>query len=206
MFPEFKKFKSIPRLLKECLISEKLDGSNGLIYIDENNHIFVGSRNRWLWASSQDEIYNDNHGFAFWVKNNEKKLLKLGQGYHYGEWVGKKIQRSYGLEEKKFYLFNINKWHKKEPRLSSIDNKTKEEKYTEECPKCCEVVPVLFEGLFTTENIEMTLARLKEHGSYIASFMNPEGIIIYHKASGYLFKKTFDDNHKNKKREFDFII
>jgi len=38
-----------------------------------------------------------------------------------------------------------------------------------------------------------------EKGSYIVKgFMNPEGIIIYHKASGQLFKKTVIDDEKPK--------
>jgi hypothetical protein len=49
-FPEFKEFKKIPRLSREIIITEKIDGTNGVIYIDENNNIFAGSRNRWLWG------------------------------------------------------------------------------------------------------------------------------------------------------------
>lgn len=83
-FPEFQGFKKIPRLSREITITEKIDGTNGLIFIDENNNIFAGSKSRWLWGSIQDEIHNDNHGFANWVKTNKEELLKLGKGYHYG--------------------------------------------------------------------------------------------------------------------------
>jgi hypothetical protein len=55
--PEFIGFRKIPRLNREMIITEKIDGTNGAIYIDENNNIFVGSKNRWL-----DE-HNENHGF-----------------------------------------------------------------------------------------------------------------------------------------------
>jgi hypothetical protein len=194
-FPEFRGFNKIPRLSREIIITEKLDGTNGLIYIDENNNIFAGSRNRFLWGSIQDEIHNDNHGFAQWVKTNKEALLKLGKGYHYGEWWGKGIQRGYGLEEKRFSLFNVSKWcmWNEEPKLISIDSKTKVEKYQEKAPKCCYIVPILYEGMFSERQIENELIRLKDYGSKaVKGFMNPEGIIIYHKAGNYYFKKTLE--------------
>ena len=190
-FPEFKSFNKIPRLSKEIIITEKIDGTNGLIYIDESNNIFAGSRNRFLWGSIQDEIHNDNHGFAQWVKANKEELLKLGAGYHYGEWWGKGIQRGYGLEEKRFSLFNVGRWVKDRTILL----KEKQEC----CPDCCYVVPVLYEGIFDTNEINKTLFNLKIQGSYATlGFMNPEGIVIYHKASNTLFKKTIENDEKAK--------
>ena len=223
---EFQKFNKIPRLSRDCTISEKLDGSNAqlLIYnIDEELmfpfinqdpisqlfinkyslyekdgfHIFAGSRKRWLDCSSK----GDNHGFAKWVKANAEELLKLGEGRHFGEWYGKGIQRNYGLDEKRFALFNVGKWHKsgEEKRLISIDPKTEEERYTEEAPKCCDVVPIIYEGMFDTNSIENFIQELEGCGSYaVPGFMNPEGLVIYHKASGKLFKKTIKDDEKPK--------
>ena len=181
-FPEFKGFNKISRLSREICITEKIDGSNGIIYIDFDMNIFAGSRTRWLWGSIQDEIHNDNHGFAQWVKTNKEELLSLGTGFHYGEWMGQGINRNYGLKEKRFYLFNVKRW---------MNNLYK--------PECCYIVPVLFEGMFTTENIEKTLEYLKETGSVaVPSFSNPEGIVIYHKHSGHLYKKTIIGDEKPK--------
>ena len=142
--------------------------------------MFAGSRSRWLDISSK----GDNFGFAKWVEANADELLKLGEGRHYGEWHGQGIQRNYGLTEKRFALFNVKKWENAEVR-----------------PKCCEIVPVLYRGMFDTEMIGNTLMTLKENGSKIApGFMNPEGIVIYHTASAKLFKKTIhDDQGKNEK-------
>jgi hypothetical protein len=200
-FPEFKGFSKIPRLSRDIIISEKIDGTNGLIYIDEANNIFAESKNRFLWGSIQDEIHNDNHGFAGWVKANKEELLKLGKGYHYGEWWGKGIQRGYGLEEKRFSLFNVSRWcmYNEEPKVINIDPKTKVEKYQERAPACCYIVPILYEGMFNTDIIESQLNHLKEVGSYAShGFMKPEGIIIYHKAGGYYFKKTIENDEKGK--------
>ena len=104
-FPEFQGFRKIARLSRDAIISEKIDGTNGLIYIDETGNIFAGSRNRWLWNSIEPEKMINNHGFGLWVKDNQEELKKLGKGYHYGEFWGKGIQRGYGLEEKRFSLF-----------------------------------------------------------------------------------------------------
>ncbi len=192
-FPEFQEFKKIPRLSREIIISEKIDGTNGLIFIDETNNIFAGSRSRWLCGSIQDEIHNDNHGFAGWVKVNKEELLKLGKGYHYGEFWGKGIQREYGLEEKRFSLFNAGRWVKDK-------NITLKEKQ-EYCPECCYVVPILYEGIFNTEIVESQLNHLKEVGSYAShGFMKPEGIVIYHKAGGVYFKKTIENDEKGKEQ------
>ena len=57
ILPEFKGFKKIPRLSRDMIISEKIDGTNGLVYIDESNNIFAGSKNIWL------NDHEDNHGF-----------------------------------------------------------------------------------------------------------------------------------------------
>jgi hypothetical protein len=44
----------------------------------------------------------------------------------------------------------------------------------------------------------VTLEELRKHGSYVTPFMNPEGIVIYHRASGYLFKKTVEHDEAPK--------
>jgi len=191
MFPEFRGFNKIFRYSRDCIITEKINGSNGVLYINENNNIFAGSRNRWLWGSIQDEIHNDNMGFGQWVKTNKEELLKLGKGYHYGEWWGKGIQTGYNLKEKRFSLFNVSRW------VKDKTNVLKEKQ--EYCPECCYVVPILYEGKFDTELILGTLQQLKMNGSYASpGFMNPEGIVIFHTQSGYLFKKTFENEEKGK--------
>lgn len=224
-FPEFNK---IARLKRDCVVTEKLDGTNGLIFIcghskfidkfdlsisDENRerflkeyclgltndglYMFAGSRTRWITPEK------DNYGFAAWVTRNSEELFKLGEGHHYGEWYGNGIQRKYDLKEKRFALFNARIWDNKNvtPRLLSIDRETNEEKYSKECPSCCEVVPVLWEGIFDTNEIELVLHNLKVEGSKaVPGFMNPEGIVIYHTASGKMYKQTIDNDEKPKSK------
>lgn len=206
---KFVEFKKIPRLSREVIVTEKIDGSNGQIYIVKEKELtsiddyffiadyclarkddllmFAGSRNRWLQIGKQ----TDNMAFATWVKENAEQLFELGEGRHFGEWYGKGIQRGYGLEEKRFALFNVSKWQNKD--LPLVDEK---QRYA---PVPCEVVPVLYEGNFDTDAIDFTLQRLQHNGSFaVPGFMNPEGIVIYHTAAGQYFKKTIEGDDKPK--------
>jgi hypothetical protein len=88
-----------------------------------------------------------------------------------------------------------------ESKLISIDPKTKIEKYQEKLPECCYLVPILYEGMFDTEMIQAILDGLRIGGSRASpNFMQPEGIIIYHKQGNVYFKKTIiNDEGKNEK-------
>ncbi len=174
--PEFRAWNKIARLNREVIVTEKIDGTNALIYIaDDFVTIMAGSRTKWITPE------DDNAGFAKWVKANEAELLKLGPGYHYGEFWGAGIQRRYGLTEKRFSLFNATRW-------------------TDDVrPKCCHVVPILAQGLDIRAATENALARLREHGSVAApGFLNPEGVVIFHTASGQLFKVTLEKDEAPK--------
>lgn len=199
---EFQEFRKIPRLSREICVTEKIDGTNRVIYIGEQGEFLIGSRSRWI-----DE-HTDNHNFWHWATANKEELLKLGSGFHYGEWWGNGIQRGYGLPkgEKRFSLFNVQVWclSTEEPKLISVDPKTKVEKWQKRLPDCCGLVPILWTGIFDTALIEGQLTMLKATGSKASpGFMRPEGIVIYHKAGNLLFKKTIekDDEWKGKEKE-----
>ena len=164
---DFEKFPKMARISRNCIITEKIDGTNAQIAFNEDGDMFVGSRKRWITPE------DDNYGFAAWCRDNKEELSKLGPGRHYGEWWGCGIQRKYGLDKKVFSLFNTGRWND--------GNK----------PECCEVVPVLWHGVFNADVIEKCLSDLVENGSKAApGFMNAEGIVIYHQAAGVGFKKT----------------
>lgn len=175
MNEEFKPFPSIARLSRDIVITEKLDGTNAIIKIDAAGNITAGSRTRWI--TPQD----DNYGFAKWVEINKQDLLSLGEGTHFGEWWGAGIQCKYNIGEKRFSLFNVGRWND--------ENK----------PKCCHAVPTLYIGDFDTDKINQVMEDLKNEGSVASpGFMQPEGIVIYHKHSNTLFKKTFKNDEKGK--------
>lgn len=197
---KFEPFPKIPRLSRECVITEKIDGTNASVWIldmdtpemdlpyvpmeailvNVNVHevaVIAGSRKRFI--TPQD----DNFGFARWVYAHAEELVEeLGYGTHFGEWWGSGIQRGYGLEkgEKRFSLFNTGVWKGEDLNL-------------------CHVVPVLHQGMFTSGTVELCMENLQARGSSAApGFMNPEGVMIYHSGSRGYFKKTFEGDEGGK--------
>lgn len=179
MIPDiaFSGFPKIPRYNRAVVITEKIDGTNAQIYIPEDgSKCFAGSRNRWITTES------DNYGFARWVQEHNEELLKLGPGQHFGEWWGAGIQRRYGLDGKRFSLFNTARWGAHNPP-----------------PSCCSVVPVLGWGQAASVDVTEILKALAENGSVAApGFMKPEGIVVYHTHSKSMYKMTLDNNDAHK--------
>ncbi len=178
--PEFEAFPKIARLSRECVITEKIDGTNAQVCVTEDGDVLAGSRSRWITPAA------DNFGFAAWVEAHREELLALGPGRHFGEWWGSGIQRGYGLTkgERRFSLFNVTRWGDESTR-----------------PACCCVVPTLYRGNFHTNAAEDALANLTINGSIAApKFMKPEGIIVFHTASGTFYKKTIEKDEGPKGR------
>lgn len=178
MTPEFMEFPKIHRFSREVIVTEKIDGTNGVVHVAEDGTVTAGSRTRWIPDG------DDAFGFRVWVQEHAEELRGLGPGYHYGEWWGRGIQRNYGLKDRRFSLFNVLRW-------------------AEERPACCHVVPVLWRGTLDAFPMEETLRDLREHGSAAApGFMRPEGIVIFHVAGRVGFKKTLekDDEPKGARR------
>lgn len=175
---EFTPFPKIPRLFRDIVVMEKIDGTNASILVPEDGGpLLAGSRTRWVKPG------DDNFGFAAWVKANEETLRNgLGPGHHFGEWWGKGIQRGYGLAEKRFSLFNTKRWA--------------------EPPPLCHVVPVLYRGVMSVVEIDLAVDTLALRGSVAApGFMKPEGVVVFHTASGTMFKVTCEKDDKPKGAE-----
>ena len=199
---EFHKFQKIPRLNRDMIISEKLDGTNAQIYVAEQaeidewvngpetadwvyefgnrvtvEHELDHDQDLILFAGSRNRWISradDNYGFAKWVANNRRDLARLGIGLHYGEYWGQGIQRNYGLKEKRFSLFNVSRWENPLER-----------------PNCCHCVPVLYEGPFDTDNVNETIHRLEHYGSKaVPGWMDPEGVVVFHVGANSYFKVT----------------
>jgi hypothetical protein len=219
---QFQAWPKIARLHKDILVTEKIDGTNAAVVItdawdvldaQERGHgaYDYGYLQKWVAgdakivevdreggvgfylvaAQSRKQLITpakDNFGFARWVYDRAEKLVDtLGPGRHFGEWWGSGIQRGYGLQkgEKRFSLFNTYKWS------DAMGLR----------PACCGVVPVLFNGLFTQQAVDSSLALLAAEGSKVSpGFKQPEGIIIYHHAANLYFKKTLtkDEEWKGK--------
>ena len=203
---EFEKWPSIPRLSKEkAVVTEKIDGSNSCIRIrpyhgivndsDVVLHVVVKDEPYSVWAQSRTRFLkpdksSDNFGFAVWVHNNASNLVDiLGNGNHYGEWWGSKIQRGYGLTngERRFSLFNASRWQE------AIDIYPDSTEVKELC-----TVPMLYSGSF----IDMDLTSLREdllrNGSEAMPGFKAEGMVLYLREldASYKILLDKDDQHK----------
>lgn len=210
---EFKPFPKMARLNRDIIVTEKIDGTNAQVFITPRVHegegqdaggdsavevaaqnqyalafkdgyaIYAGSRTRWITPEQ------DNFGFAAWVKANAEELFKLGPGQHFGEWWGKGIQRGYGLEGRKFSLFNTGRWKTVCSDAEGYDT----------APTCCGIVPILYKGPFSQAEIDDCIHRLEEKGSVAApEFLDPEGVVVFHTAANAGFKVTCKDDNKPK--------
>lgn len=163
---EFKAWPKIPRLENEkVFITEKIDGTNACIIIDEEGNFGCQSRSRIITPD------DDNYGFARWAQKNKDDLMTLGPGHHYGEWWGHGIQRGYNMTEKHFSLFNTARWN--------AEGNVK--------PECCDVVPMI------SGTVEEALQFIKTNGSLASpGFMRVEGIIVYNYLVKSYYKVIID--------------
>lgn len=217
---DFVGFPKVPRLSRQVVVTEKIDGTNASVFIQKLTQtedgssalvlpedqatmvatcyapdgsaygIWAGSRTRWVTPKS------DNYGFAAWVEDHHLELAGLGPGHHFGEWWGKDIQRNYGLNERRFSLFNVSRW---------LDGwvKAQPKEGQSYAPACCSVVPVLAElPFFDSIAIDFVLDGLNAMGSVAApGFKEAEGIMVYHSAANMLFKKTIRGDVEGKHAE-----
>ena len=187
---QFTQFPKMARLQREVIVTEKIDGTNALVYITDDGKMLFGSRTRWITPG------DDNFGFARWATDHKDELMQLGPGRHFGEWWGRGIQRNYGLNYRRFSLFNVIRWcpHGEVPKaIPTADPRTV--KMQDMLPACCHLVPILWQGLFSTAEATIQLWELGQTGSKAApGFMNPEGIVVFHTSGNVGFKMTLDND------------
>ena len=201
---QFRAWPKTPRLNRNCIATEKIDGTNSAVIIEsvetgaitddclahvvlpdgQEFAVYAQSRKRLLTVGKQ----TDNFGFAAWVKENALELAAgQGEGYHYGEWWGSGIQRAYGLRdgERVFSLFNAGRWHDQQANGCGESA----------VPDCCRVVPVLATGTTINAVAEGAIAMLEDNGSFAAPGFNaPEGVVVYHTAACQTFKVTLEND------------
>jgi hypothetical protein len=199
---EFTPWPKTARLFRDIVVTEKLDGTNSAIHITHlapststappANSSVVGVDGKAFAVSAQSRRRiitpgktTDNYGFAGWVYDNAAHLVRLlGEGLHFGEWWGKGIQRGYGLDERRFSLFNTERFALTNQLVGGV---------------MVARVPVLYSGTFAEAPICQALTDLGNYGSIAApGFMNPEGICVYHTQTRNVFKVTLDNNDAGK--------
>ncbi|KUF18853.1 RNA ligase family protein [Streptomyces silvensis] len=209
---EFREWPKTPRLFRDVVITEKIDGTNSAIHItpvagweagliasvpgDNSLHVVDVDGVKWaLTAQSRRRIITpgkttDNYGFAGWVSEHAEDLVRiLGEGLHYGEWWGKGIQRGYGLDERHFSLFNTARWEAVDESGTSMRDRAGQSDIVDQI----DVVPTLYVGPFSESVIWQIVDDLRTYGSVAApDFDNPEGVCVFHTANRQVWKVTTD--------------
>lgn len=199
---EFQSWPKISRLFRDCVITEKIDGTNAAILIHriapysevldpelwpiiqhgvDDYYVGAQSRNRLIFPGKD----SDNYGFASWVRDNAEDLIPtLGEGRHFGEWWGKGIARKYNMDVRAFSLFDAKRYKGVDARVGDA---------------YIQPVPVLYEGPFSTSVVREVLSDLDSLGSHAAAgFRNAEGVVVFHTHSKVSFKVTLDNEDKGK--------
>jgi hypothetical protein len=205
---KFEAWPKTPRLFRDIVVTEKVDGTNSAVIIEQIEletyemdaftlaivnrdgfHFAVAaqSRNRLITPGKT----TDNHGFAAFVQQNAGQLFDLlGPGRHFGEWWGKGIGKRYvsAMEGiKGFALFNTAKHEGLHEWLTFGDQQV-----------LVEPVRVLYQGPFSEEKIRDTLEELQNDGSWMSPFDPAEGIVVFHTQSRQTYKITLDGNDAGK--------
>ncbi len=210
---EFTAWPKTPRLFRDAVITEKIDGTNAAVVVERHpfgafaggsypdgviagivgdardeagepvDEFLVGAQSRSRLLGATKQT--DNMGFGRWVEANAADLVRvLGEGVHFGEWWGNGIQRGYGLPEGD-KRFSLFNVHRYGKLLAAAPT---------EIPGLG-LVPVLDAYTFSTERTREVLARLAETGSQAApGFMRPEGVIVFHSQSRSVYKALLEND------------
>ncbi len=164
-------FKPWPKIVRvenrrTPIFTEKIDGTNACVIVTDAGEVFCQSRTRLITPE------DDNFGFAGWAYENKDFLVAaLGEGYHFGEWWGRGIQRTYGLQERRFSLFNTRRWGEHNPPPAGLH-----------------VVPVL-----PVTTPEEAREYLQTNGSIaVPGWVRPEGAVMLDLDSDTRFKIIID--------------
>lgn len=214
---KFPAWPKTPRLNRNVCITEKIDGTNGLISIgrvpfgsgaeQRDGYITVADFDaplggdglpQWEWqirVGSRRRWLTpsaDNFGFFKWVNDNAVELVRLGPGHHYGEWYGHGIQRGYGLTERRFALFNVGRWKDaRQPLWQGAEGYPYPRAV--QVPDCVTTVPLLLVTTGDRRDVwaAITIGALEKAGSAaVPGFERPEGIIIFNEAHS-TYEKAF---------------
>ena len=162
-------FKRLRRsaLFRDVTISEKIDGTNAQVFVVAEDR---GRRQpgRGLGGSLRKRTTSvSRRGSPIMLTS----CASSAQDVISAEWYGRGIQRRYGLQDRRFALFN-----------SCTDG-------PRSARRAAAIVPVLTTRTMGADVVSECLETLRSGGSLARSgFHAPGGIVIYHHASGGMFR------------------
>ena len=207
---EFLEFPKIPRLKREVVITEKIDGSNAQIAWVETPLVVAHGDDIAVVGTEQDHRNNPlclgvfpgrNEGdaaMALYAGSRTRWLDTSSKGDNFGfaKWVlahadelralgpGRHFGEWFGQGIQRNYGLTEKRF-----ALFNVGRWTDENPP----PACCSVVPILARGEYI--DADKVLDDLQRDGSRIVpGFKNPEGVVVFHSASRQLYKLTFKDD------------
>lgn len=225
---EFQAWPKIPRLNRECIVTEKIDGTNAAVVVE-----LLGWGNGWdpgsvAWSDEQTPVAlvqgpgsgtaSPSPWYGVWAQSR-KRLLQTnedgGKGsdnFGFAAWAkenalelaavlgeGRHFGEWWGAGIQRGYGLPDG-----EKRFSLFNSGRWHDQHANGCgesicPDCCSVVPVLALGQFCDAPWEDALIKLRQEGSSAApGFEDPEGIVVYHTAARSSFKVTLENDEAAK--------
>lgn len=230
MTVDFQGFPKIPRLFREVVITEKIDGTNGAIGIREfpfgwhvggicdgcdgelphdhdrpDNTRLVSGPNNTDYEHGGDGLPDKE--YLVYAQSRSRVIGTAADNHGFAQWV---YDNAYslvadlgpGLHFGEWWGLGINRsYGLKEKRLALFNTKRWEDAEEKFTTPGLGVVPVIERGEFSTTMVKGALELLRIGGSWAApGFMNPEGVVVYHTAGNNLFKATIDNDAEPKQQ------
>lgn len=223
---EFRKFGSIARLFRDCTITEKIDGTNACVVIDEfpfgwhtggvddegvSHELPVLFPAAYVMGDPLPEEHPQWDGLPDkeYLVSAQSRTRRISPGkstdnHGFAGWVWDNALALMRLLGPGYHYgewwgsgINRNYGLTGEEKRFSLFNVHKWGSVTHAVPGLS-VVPKLYVGPFSDDAVQGIVNRLELQGSVAApGFMDPEGIIVYHHAAKCYFKYTLDgDGHK----------
>jgi hypothetical protein len=206
----FEEFPKIPRLKREVVITEKIDGTNAQIaWVEIAAQVMNGEQTlvieynpEWfredpLCLGVYPGAKDGDSAMALYAGSRSRWITAEKDNYGFAKWVLKHAEelralgpgRHYG----EWYGLGIQRGYDLPEKRFALFNVARWNPENPNKPACCDVVPILARGDDVSD--DQTMRLLNANGSYmVPGYNQPEGIVIWHSASRQLYKRTFRDD------------
>lgn len=223
---EFESFGKIPRLYRDIVVTEKIDGSNGAVGIkkfpfgwhvggiDPETGIDHDMPANAVMVFGPNNTDYDNGGcglpdseYLVWAQSRKRVITPEADNFGFARWVYNNRATLIddlgpGLHFGEWWGNGIQRGYglpNGDKRFSLFNVKRWEGRWF--TTPSLEVVPVVERGEFSTVLVKGALMKLKWNGSFAApGYLKPEGVVIFHPASNQLFKATIDNDEEPKSK------
>ena len=220
---DFESFGKIPRLFRDIVVTEKIDGTNGAIGIkkfpfgwhvggidDEGFTRDLPANARLIFGPDNTDWANGGDGlpdveYLVWAQSRNRIVTPDADNHGFARWVYTSAASliddlGEGLHFGEWWGNGIQRGYglaNGDKRFSLFNVKRWED--AEFTVPGLGVVPVVERGEFSTVMVKGALWSLRWTGSFAApGFRKPEGVVVYHAAGNTLFKATIDNDETPK--------